>query len=89
MEEVVTATLEELPKDATHWSRAAMARRPQPERVVGGPDLAQVRPQAPPAGGWLTLPLDRDLIFVLMPDHKGRDVVAFSDGLQGTVIGFA
>jgi len=42
-----------------------------------------------PAGGWLTLPLDRDLIFVLMPDHKRRDVVAFSDGLQGAVVGFA
>ena len=39
--------------------------------------------------GFGPLPLDRDLIFVLMPDHKGRDVVAFSDGLQGTVIGFA
>jgi hypothetical protein len=42
-----------------------------------------------PRADGLTLPLDRDLIFVLMPDHKGRNVVAFSDGLQGAVVGFA
>jgi hypothetical protein len=30
--------------------------------------------------GWLALQLGCDLIFILMPDHKRRDVVEFRDG---------
>jgi hypothetical protein len=51
--------------------------------------LSYPKARETPAGGWLTLQLNRDLIFILMPDQKGRHVVEFRDGLQGAVVGFA
>ena len=48
VEEVVTATLEELPRDATHWSRASMARRTGLSESTIGRIWRKSEPEAAP-----------------------------------------
>ena len=50
VEDVVVATLESTPKNATHWSRAKMAERSGLSKSTIGPDLEGLRPQAAPRG---------------------------------------
>ena len=50
VEDVIVATLETTPGKDTHWSRASMAARTGLSQVDHRADLAQVRPQAAPAG---------------------------------------
>ena len=50
VEQVVTSTLETLPANATHRTRAAMAARSGPSPFDDRADLAQARPQAASAG---------------------------------------
>ena len=50
VEDVIVATLETTPGKDTHWSRASMAEAHGAVEVDRRADLAQVRPQAAPAG---------------------------------------
>jgi hypothetical protein len=46
VEQVVVATLESTLRDATHWSRASMAKQSGVVQVRGGPDLEGVPERA-------------------------------------------
>jgi hypothetical protein len=48
IEQVVVATLEETPKNATHWSRTLDGQAQRAEQVDDRPDLARLRAQAAP-----------------------------------------
>ncbi|MGP5609252.1 helix-turn-helix domain-containing protein [Arthrobacter rhombi] len=48
VEDVVVATLETTPQNATHWSRSKMAERHRALEVDDRQDLEGLRPQAPP-----------------------------------------
>ena len=62
-------TLETTPRDATHWSTRAMARRCGLSQTRGQPHLARVRPAA--RIGAKTFKLSKDPLFI----EKVRDIV--------------
>ena len=74
------ATLESSPGKDTHWSRASMARRAGLSQVDYRADLAEVRPQAAPAGSFK---LSTDPLFV----DKVLDVVGlYHDPPENAVV---
>ena len=69
VEEVIVATLERTPTDATHWSRASMAAETGLSQVHGRADLEGVRAQAAPGRDLQAVSNDPQFV------DKVRDVV--------------